>query len=65
MRDRARAPPPTEDYMLEPMMITIEAGEMMGTTMVTATEDDMAEEMEELVLYGMAARQCMRGLRAR
>ena len=28
---------------------------MSGTTMVMAVEDNMAEDMEELVLYGMAA----------
>ena len=34
-------------------MITIMAGEMMGSTMVMAVEDDMMEEsMEELVLFG-------------
>ena len=32
----------------------IEAGEMSGMIMVTAVEDDMAEDREELVLYAMA-----------
>ncbi len=53
MRDRAMSTAGEDDYMAE--AITIEAGMMMGTTMVMAVEDDMAEEMEELVLYGMAA----------
>ena len=38
------------DYMAEPIMIM--AGEMMGTTMVMAVEDDMAEDMEMLTLEG-------------
>ena len=33
--------------------IVIEAGMMTGSTMVMAVEDNMAEDMEELVLYGM------------
>ena len=53
MRDRAMSTAGEDDYMAE--AITIEAGMMMGTTMVMAVEDNMAEEMEELVLYGMAA----------
>ena len=53
MRDRAMSTAGDDDYMAE--AITIEAGMMMGTTMVMAVEDNMAEEMEELVLYGMAA----------
>ena len=53
MRDRAASTAGDDDYMAE--AITIEAGMMTGTTMVMAVEDDMAEEMEELVLYGMAA----------
>ena len=59
MRDRAMSSADDMDYMLDPEMITIMAGEMMGTTMVMAVEDDMMENMdnmpEELVLYGMAA----------
>ena len=39
--------------------ITINAGEMTGSAMVTAVEDNMMESVdnmaEELVLYGMAA----------
>ena len=53
MRDRAASTAGDDDYMAE--AITIEAGSMSGTTMVMAVEDNMAEEMEELVLYGMAA----------
>ena len=53
MRDRAASTAGDDDYMAE--AITIEAGMMTGTTMVMAVEDNMAEEMEALVLYGMAA----------
>ena len=53
MRDRAASTAGDDDYMAE--AITIEAGMMSGTTMVMAVEDNMAEEMEELALYGMAA----------
>ena len=53
MRDRSMSTADDMDFTAEPIMI--EAGEMMGSTMVMAVEDDMAEEMEELVLYGMAA----------
>ena len=53
MRDRAASTAGDDDYMAE--AITIEAGMMSGTTMVMAAEDNMAEEMEELTLYGMAA----------
>ena len=53
MRDRAASTAGDDDYMAE--AITIEAGMMSGTTMVMAVDDNMAEEMEELVLYGMAA----------
>ena len=53
MRDRAASTAGEDDYMAE--AITIEAGMMSGTTMVMAVEDNMAEEMEELALYGMAA----------
>ena len=50
-RDRAMSSASDADYTAE--AITIKAGEMMGSTMVTAVEDSMAEDMEELVLYGM------------
>ena len=53
MGDRAMSSADDMDYMLDPEMITIMAGEMMGSTMVTAVEDMEAEDMEELVLYGM------------
>ena len=33
----------------------IEAGETTGSTVVTAVEDETAEGMEELVLFGVAA----------
>ena len=51
MRDRAQSSAGDADFMAE--AITIPAGEMMGSTMVMAVEDNMAEDMEELVLYGM------------
>ena len=51
MRDRGASTASAEDFMLEPMMVTIMADEMMGTTMLTATADDMDEQMEELVLF--------------
>ena len=55
MRDRAASTADDDDYTAEP--ITIMAGEMMGSTMVMAVEDDMMENMnnmpEELVLFGM------------
>ena len=38
------------DYMADPLMIM--AGEMSGTTMLMATEDDMMEEGEMLTLEG-------------
>ena len=53
MRDRSMSTADDMDFEAEP--ITIAAGEMMGSTMVMALEDDIMEEMEELVLYGMAA----------
>ena len=52
MRDRAASSADDDDYMAEPIMIS--AGGTMGTTMVMAVEDNMAEEMEELVLFAMA-----------
>ena len=51
MRDREMSSAGDADFMAEPIMI--EAGEMMGSTMVMAVEDNMMEDMEELVLYGM------------
>ena len=56
MRDRSLSTASEDDY--EVGMLTIEAGEMSGTTMVMAVEDDMVENVdnmpEELVLYAMA-----------
>ena len=40
-----------DDYMLDPSLVTIMAGQMEGHTMVMATEDSMAEEMEMLTLF--------------
>ena len=58
MRDRAASSADDDDFMLDPEAITIMAGETMGSTMVTAVEDDMMESVddmpEELVLYAMA-----------
>ena len=51
MRDRAMSSASDDDFMADAIMI--EAGEMMGSTMVMAVEDNMMEDMEELVLYGM------------
>ena len=51
MRDREMSSAGDADFMVEP--IVIEAGEMMGSTPVMAVEDNMMEDMEELVLYGM------------
>ena len=51
MRDRAQSTAGDADYTAE--AITISAGSEMGSTMVMAVEDNMAEDMEELVLYGM------------
>ena len=51
MRDREMSSAGDADFMAEP--IVIEAGEMMGSTMIMAVEDNMMEDMEELVLYGM------------
>ena len=51
MRDRAMSSASDADYTAE--AIVIEAGMMTGSTMVMAVEDNMAEDMEELVLYGM------------
>ena len=51
MRDRSKSSADDMDFEAEP--ITILAGQMSGSTMVMAVEDDMMEDMEELVLYGM------------
>ena len=51
MRDRAQSSAGDADYTAD--AITISAGSEMGSTMVMAVEDTMAEDMEELVLYGM------------
>ena len=55
VRDRAASSAGDADYTAE--AITIMAGEMMGSTMVMAVEDNMMENQgnmpEELVLYGM------------
>ncbi len=40
-----------DDFMLDPPLITIMAGQKEGSTMVMATEDNMAEEMELLTLF--------------
>ena len=40
-----------DDYMLDPPLVTIMAGKREGHTMVMATEDSMAEEMEMLTLF--------------
>ena len=40
-----------DDYTLEPSLVTIMAGHEMGSTMVMATEDNMAEDMEMLTLF--------------
>ena len=53
MRDRSMSSPGASDDDFMADAITIKAGEMMGSTMVMAVEDNMAEDMEELVLYGM------------
>ena len=57
MRDRAMSSAEDADFTAEP--ITIMAGQMKGSTMVMAVEDNMMENddnmAEELVLYGMAA----------
>ena len=57
MRDRAMSSAADADFTAEP--ITIMAGQMKGSTMVMAVEDNMMENddnmAEELVLYGMAA----------
>ena len=39
------------DYTLNPPLVTIMAGQQEGTTMVMATEDNMAEGMEMLTLF--------------
>ena len=61
MRDRALSTAMDSDYMPVPTMITIESGEMMGSVEITATEDNMAEEMEELVLNAMVGDMMVEG----
>ena len=52
MRDRSKSTASDDDFEVGEIMIA--AGEMSGMTMVMAVEDEMAEDMEELVLYAMA-----------
>ena len=61
MRDRALSTAMDSDFMPSPAMITIESGEMMGSVEITATEDSMAEDMEELVLYAMVGDMTVEG----
>ena len=61
MRDRALSTAMDSDYMPVPTMITIESGETMGSVEITATEDNMAEDMEELVLYAMVGDMMVEG----
>ena len=61
MRDRALSTAMDSDYMPVPTMITIESGEMMGSVEITAAEDNMAEDMEELVLYAMVGDMMVEG----
>ena len=61
MRDRAQSTAMDSDYMPVPTMVTIEMGEMMGSVEITATEDNMAEDMEELVLYAMVGDMMVEG----
>ena len=61
MRDRAMSTAMDSDYMPVPTMITIEMGDMMGSVEITATEDNMAEDMEELVLYAMVGDMMVEG----
>ena len=58
-RDRAASSADDDDYMAEP--ITIMAGATAGRTMVMAVEDNMAEDMEELVLFAMAGESMVEG----
>jgi hypothetical protein len=53
MRDRAMSSASDADFTVE--AIVIKAGETTGSAKVMAVEDNTAEDMEELVLYGMAA----------
>ena len=61
MRDRAMSTAMDSDYMPVPTMVTIESGGMMGSVEITATEDNMVEEMEELVLYAMVGDMMVEG----
>ncbi len=54
MRDRSMSDADDADFTIEPMELMISAGETEATATVKAVEDDMAEDMEELVLYAMA-----------
>ena len=53
MRDRALSSAMDSDYTPVPTMITIKSGEMMGSVEIMATEDNMVEDGEELVLNAM------------
>ena len=59
MRDRSASSADDDDYMAEP--VTIMAGGTSGSTMVMAVEDNMAEDMEELVLFAMAGDSMVEG----
>ena len=61
MRDRSLSTAMDSDFMPSPAMITIKSGEMMGSVEITATEDSMAEDMEELVLYAMVGDMMVEG----
>jgi hypothetical protein len=54
MRDGASS---ASDADFEVGSVTIAAGSPTGTTMLMVTEDGMSEEMEMLILYGMAGDQ--------
>ena len=54
MRDRSKSDADDADFTVEPMELMISAGEDSVTATVKAVEDDMAEDMEELVLYAMS-----------
>ena len=53
--DRALSGATADDIEMQPDPIVIEAGETRGSTVVTAVEDETAEGMEELVLFGVTA----------
>ena len=52
-RDRVMSTAGDDDFEADP--IVIEAGRTTGSTVVTAVEDNMPEDREELVLFGVAA----------